>query len=93
MNRVFADKPPVGRIVVPEAVVIEAGFRIEFPSCVAEAVHDAAGRGHEIAERVVVLKQTGIGKTESWAVKGGYSFPNLNVELEKILHPYKIQSR
>ncbi len=40
-----------------------------------------------------VLKQTGIGKTESWPIKGGYSFPNLNVELERILHPYKIQSR
>jgi len=38
-----------------------------------------------------VLRSTGISETESWQVKGGYSFPSLGDKLLSLVKPYKIQ--
>ena len=42
-NRILADKATRTRVVVSGAIVIQAGFGIEFPTSVAEAVQDRAG--------------------------------------------------
>ncbi len=39
-----------------------------------------------------VLRSTGISETESWQVKGGYSFPRLGDKLLSLLESYKIPS-
>jgi hypothetical protein len=37
-----------------------------------------------------VLQENNIEKTESWSVRGGYSFPSLSSKLKVLLNPYKI---
>ncbi len=39
-----------------------------------------------------VLKATDIAQTESWQVKGGYSFPGLGKKLQLLFEPYKISA-
>ncbi len=43
-----------------------------------------------LLERVLV--DTGIGKTKSWLVDGGYSFPGLSEQLRTLLQPYMLGS-
>jgi hypothetical protein len=47
---------------------------------------------HDEVLKLVFEARPGIEKTESWAVKGGYSYPYMNSELQRILSPYKIKS-
>ncbi len=42
----------------------------------------------ELLEKV--LRETNVGNTESWLVRGGYSFPYLSSKLKKLLDPYRI---
>jgi hypothetical protein len=42
----------------------------------------------ELLEKV--LQETNIANTESWSVRGGYSFPSLSSKLKALLNPYKI---
>ena len=37
-----------------------------------------------------VLQETNVANTESWSVRGGYSFPSLSGKLKVLLDPYKI---
>ena len=37
-----------------------------------------------------VLLETKIGKTESWTVRGGYSFPRLSIKLKALLNSYRV---
>jgi hypothetical protein len=39
-----------------------------------------------------VLAETGIGKTKSWLIEGGYSFPNLSEQMRTLLRPYMLGS-
>jgi hypothetical protein len=50
---VFREEPSGGLVIVSGTVIIEAGFGVELSPGIAEIVHDAAGRGHEIPERNV----------------------------------------
>src|SRR5215469_8203783 len=50
---IFAQESTSRRIVVSGAIVIKAGFGVPFPPGVAEIVHDAAGRGNDVAKRIV----------------------------------------
>ena len=38
-----------------------------------------------------VLEMTGISRTHSWRVRGGYSFPKMSKQLCEILEPYQIR--
>jgi hypothetical protein len=42
----------------------------------------------ELLEKV--LRETNIGNTESWIIKGGYHFPSLSKKLLLLLYPYII---
>lgn len=37
-----------------------------------------------------VLEQTGIGDTDSWKLRGGYSFPRVSKETRQLLKKYKV---
>jgi hypothetical protein len=37
-----------------------------------------------------VLKHTTIGRTGSWTKRGGYSFPRISAQLQRLLSPYKV---
>ena len=37
-----------------------------------------------------VLDQTGIGRTDSWKLRGSYSFPKVSTQLRRLLEPYRL---
>jgi hypothetical protein len=39
----------------------------------------------------IILEKKSFGLSQSWSVKGDYSFPTLSVELIQLLEPYRIE--
>lgn len=55
-NRVFADEPPDGLVVISSAVIVEAGFRVKFAASILERVRERAAGVGQLAEGIIGVR-------------------------------------